>query len=157
MKNIDGLKLVGRVKLECYNRDGSLKWTTGWLYNTITNAGRAEMARLAGYGLGGTRFRYLAVGTSDAAEDATDTALTAEITDSGLARAEATVSRVTTTVENDTVQFVKEWTATGSKTVEEVGVFDADADGVMLGRKLTTSKAVDNGDKLEGIYQIKFA
>lgn len=150
------LKIMGQVKLECYSEDGKLKWTTGWLKNTITNAGLAAMAGLVGNTGSVPAFTYLAVGTSSTAESAAHTALQAEITDSGLARASATVSRVTTTQTNDTLQLYKEWTASGSKTVEEVGAFNDATTGTMLGRKLTTSKAVVATDKLQGTYKFIF-
>ena len=152
----DSAGLKGRVRLQCHRADGSLKWDTGFIDNIITNAGKAQVALLAG-DASATPFTYLAVGTSATAVAATDTTLTAEIADSGLERAAATVSRVTTTVTNDTLQLVKTWTATGSKTVEEVGIFNANSSGTMLGHALTTSKAVSSGETLTGTYQVKFA
>lgn len=153
---MDNFSLAGRVKLDCHNPDGSLKWTTGWIKNGITNAGKAQVALLAG-DASATPFTYLEVGTSSTAFAASQTALQAAVTDSGLARAAATVSRVTTTVTNDTLQLVKTWTATGSKTIEEVGIFNAASAGTMLGRALTGTKSVVNGETLTGTYQVKFA
>lgn len=155
MKSIT--KITGKVRLICKDKNGNIKWDTGWLKNTITNAGLAVLAGLAGNVDSQTAFTYLAVGTSNAAENAADTALTAEITDSGLARAAATVSRVTTNQTNDTLQLYKEWTVSGNKTIEEVGIFNAPEGGVMLGRKLTTSKAVTSGEYLQGTYKIIFS
>lgn len=152
----DTAGLKGRVRLECRNADGSLKWDTGFIDNIITNAGKAQMALLAGDGTA-TAFTYLAVGTSSTAVAATDTTLTAEVVTNGLERASATVSRVTTTVTNDTVQLVKTWTASGSVTVEEVGIFNASSAGTMLGHALTTTKSVTSGETLTGTYQVKFA
>ena len=151
------IKIKGVVKLDVYDKDGNLKDTTGWIKNTITNASLAAVSGLVGNTGSQTAFTYLAVGTSSTAESAAHTALQAEITDTGLERAAATVSRVTTTQTNDTLQLYKEWTATGSKTVEEVGIFNAASTGVMLGRKLTTSKAVVDTDKLQVTYKVIFA
>jgi hypothetical protein len=81
----------------------------------------------------------------------------AEITDTGLARAAATVSRVTTTETNDTLQLVYTWTATGTKTVEEVGVFNDSSTGTMLARQVTGAKAMVNIDQFTITYQIKFS
>ena len=92
--------------------------------NLVTSAGKAQLTLLAG-DASATPFTYLAVGTSTTAPAVGQTTLVAEITDTGLARAAATVSRVTTTVTNDTLQLVYTWTASGSKTIEEVGVFNA--------------------------------
>lgn len=152
----DTLKMEGKIKLDVFTKDGVLKDTTGWINNIITNAGKAQLALLAGDATA-TPFTYLAVGTSATAVAATDTTLTAEITDTGLARAAGTVSRVTTTVTNDTLQVTYTWTATGSKTVEEVGLFNASSAGTMLGHALTTSKVLVNTDQLVGTYQVKFA
>lgn len=149
------LKLTGMVKLDLY-KDGELKDTTGWLKNTITNTGLAQIALLAG-DASAVPFTYLAVGTSNTAESASQTALQAEISDSGLERAAATVSRVTTTQTNDTLQLTYTWTASGSKTIEEVGMFNAASSGTMLGRKLTTSKSISSGEQLVGTYKIIFS
>jgi len=62
MKNKEKNITSGRYKLDCFNADGSLKWSTDWIKNTITNTGKAEEANLVS-GLGGTAFTYLAVGT----------------------------------------------------------------------------------------------
>lgn len=158
LKNLFGkqetFKLSGYARLIHRDKDGNLISDTGWLKNTIANAGKAEVANLMGNVSSPTAFTYLAVGTSNTAESATHTALQAEITDSGLARAAATVTRSTTTVTNDTLQLDKTWTASGSKTVEEIGVFNAASSGIMLGRKLTTSKALANGETLQATYKI---
>jgi hypothetical protein len=74
-----------------------------------------------------------------------------------LGRAAATVTRETTTVTNDTLQLVKVWTATGSKTIEEIGIFNASSGGTMLGRALTTTKTIAVDETLTGTYQVKFA
>jgi len=148
------MKLKGIYDFTITGTDGKVRdsWS---VENLVTNAGFAELANLAGGN--GTEFTYLAVGTSNTAVAATDTALGAEITDTGLERAEGTVSRITTTVTNDTYKVTYTWTATGSKTVEEVGVFNAASAGTMLSHALTTSKAVANGETLTGQYTLKFA
>jgi len=151
------IKIKGQVKLECHNKEGKLLWSTKWLRNTITNVGLAVISGLAGNVDAQTAFTYLAVGTSATAESATHTALQAEITDSGLARAASTVSRVTTTQTNDTLQLTYMWTATATKAVEEVGVFNAASAGTMLGRKLTTTKTVNNTETLSATYQFIFS
>ena len=121
------------------------------------NAALAVFSGLAGNTGAQTAFTYLAVGTSSTAVSASQTTLGAEITDSGLARAAATVSRVTTTQTNDTLQLAYTWTASGSKTVEEIGYFNASSSGVMGGRALTTTKTLVNGETLAAVYQVKFS
>lgn len=153
MKNKAQIK--GRVRLICHKKDGSLKWDTGWMKNIITNAGLAEVVKLIAHGQTGVQFRYLALGTSAAGEDATHTTLQAEITDSGLERKAATVSVETTTVAGDTMKLSTIWTASGSKTVEEIGIFNDDTVGVMLGRKVTGTKAMDSDETLTAEYEIE--
>lgn len=149
--------LQGRVRLECKGADGELKWDTGWIKNTITNGGKAEVAGLTGNTGSPTAFTYLAVGTSSTAPAAAQTALQAELSSDGLSRAAATVSRTTTTVTNDTLRLVKAFSVTGTQTVEEAGIFNDPTAGTMLGRALTGSKAVVNGDTLTVTYDVAFA
>ena len=149
----DGNRRIGRIKLECHRVDGSLKWATDWIYNGTTNAGKAQYALLA-YDGTATPFTYLAVGTDATAFVASQTTLVAEITDTGLARASATGSRVTTTVTNDTTQWVYTWTASGTKTIEEIGYLNAPSGGTMGGRAVTGSKVVNNNETLTATYQV---
>lgn len=148
------IKLSGRVNLVCRDKDGNVKWNTGWLKNTIAFTGLAAVTGLIGDVDSQDPFTYLAVGTSSAAEDAEDTALTAEIVDSGLARAAATVTREDDAETDDMLQLVKVWSPTETKAIEEIGVFNHASAGIMLGRKLTTTKTVNNGDTLTATYQI---
>ena len=149
--------IVGRVMLTVIDIDGNERDNTGWIYNTITNAALAEVSGLVGNVGSKTAFTYLAVGTDNTAESAAHTTLQAEITDSGLTRTSVTPTQETTTQTDDTLQLYKEWTATGTKAVEEIGIFNASSDGTMLGRKLTTTTTVNNGEKLQATYQIIFA
>ncbi len=155
--NKDNISQKGQIRLQCHRADGSLKFDTGFIRNTITNAGKAAMAGLTGNTGAVTAFTYLAVGTSNTAPAASQTALGAETTTLGLARASATVSRVTTTQTNDTLQLTKAWTVSGTVTIEEIGIFNASSSGIMLGRALTTSKVLANTDVLTATYQVIFA
>lgn len=147
-------KVRGMVKLECRDRFGNLLWNTPYSHNIITNTGRAAITGLLS-NLGSIpAFGWLAVGTSSTAEAATQTALVAEITTNNLGRAAATVSRTTTTVTNDTMRLTYTWTASGTSTIEEVGLFNASSAGTMLGRKLTGSKTVNNTELLTATYDI---
>lgn len=84
-------------------------------------------------------FKYLEVGSSATAFSMSQTALVSAITGNGLNRASATASAVTTTHAYDTLRLTKAWTATGSETVREVGVFNAGSAGTMGARKVTGS------------------
>lgn len=154
MKDTMGAKGFG--SMVCRDKDGNIKWELNFT-NTITNVGFAVIAGLAGNTGAQTAFTYLAVGTSSTAPSASQTALGGEITTNGLGRAAATVSRVTTTQTNDTLQLVKAFSVSGTSTVEEAGIFNDASAGTMLGRALTTSKTVVNGDTLTVTYQVKFA
>ena len=67
------------------------------------------------------------------------------------------MNTITTTVTNDTLQIVKEWTASGSKTIQEIGVFNASSTGTMLSRALTGAKVMENGEKITATYTLKFS
>lgn len=152
----DNLQIKGIYEFEIRDTEGKVRdsWS---VENTVVSAGLAELANLCGDVSTPTAFTYLAVGTSNTAVAAGQTALQAEISDSGLERAAGSVSRQTTTVSNDTFQITYTWTASGSKTVEEVGVFNDASAGTMLSRALTTSKAVTSGETLTGTYKLVFA
>lgn len=152
---METIKIKGTYYFKIYGVDGKLR-DEFKVDNIVTNAGKAQLALLAG-DASATPFTYLAVGTSTTAVAASQTALVAEISTSGLARASGTVSRITTTVTNDTLQITKTWTASGSVTVEEVGVFNASSSGTMLSRALTSTKSLVNGETLTATYTLAFA
>lgn len=153
----ENTKIIGRVRLFAKNKKGEIKWDTGWLDNIITNTGLAEIIRLIGFGLEGTRFSHLAVGSSSVAESSAHTGLQAEITTGGLGRASAIVTQITTTITNDTMRLAHTWTATAPLTVEEIGIFNAPTGGIMLGRKITGTRSVVAGETLTGEYDIRVA
>lgn len=152
-----GGKIRGFVKVEVW-KDASKKELLSSSYgeNVITSAALAAISGLVGNTGAQTAFTYLAVGTGSTAAAISQTALVAEISDSGLARAAATVSRVTTTQTNDTLRLVYTWTASGTKTVEECGIFNASSSGVMLGRKVTGSQSLISGNLLAITYDVVF-
>jgi hypothetical protein len=122
--------------------------------NLITSAGKAGAAsRLNGSGAEAA-FTYLELGVGTTAADVADTTLETAITDSGLERAAATCTRVTTTVTNDTAQLDKTWSVSGTKAVTECGIFNAASAGVLLGRQVFTAVNVVSGDSLQVIYKI---
>lgn len=149
------MKITGKVKLECRDASGNLLWETPKMKNVITNTGKAQMALLAG--ASGTPFTYLALGSGTTAESASQTALVTEITTNNLGRAAATVSVQTTTTTNDTRRLTYTWTASGTSTIEEVGAFNDATTGIMLGRKLTGSKTVNNTEQLTATYDFIFS
>lgn len=123
--------------------------------NLVTTVGKALAAgRLNGSGAPAAA-TYLAVGTGTTPAAAGDTTLEAEIVDSGLERAAATVSLVTTTTANDTAQLLKSWSVTGTKAVTECGALNASSNGTLLGRQVFSAINVVNTDTLQITY--KFA
>lgn len=134
------------------------RWTNKLaFYNLVVNAGLAGMASRCNGAGAEAAFTYLAVGTGTTAPAAGNTALETEITDSGLARAAATCTRVTTTVTNDTAQLDKTWNVTGSKAVTEAGALNAASSGTLLGRQTFSAVNVANGDTLQVIYKFQFS
>ena len=130
---------------------------TGILRNIITNAGLSEMIKLV-FGLGGTAFGYIAIGTGTAAESATDTALQAEIK-----RKAATKTQTTTSVTGDTCLLTASFSSadglTGTSAVSEAGIFNAATGGVLLARKVFSAVNVnwDAGDTLTVNYYIQLS
>ena len=113
----------------------------------VTNACLAVLSGLTTNVGSQTAFTYIAVGSGTTAFTASQTALVTELTDSGLERASVTPTRVTTTQTNDTSQWSKTWTASGTKTVAEVGVFNAASTGTMGSRYvLGTARSLVSGD-----------
>ncbi len=121
-----------------------------------TNVGFALVADRVGAVAAGAAVTYLAVGTGSTAADPTDTILEAEVTDTGLERAAATVTRETTTVADDTLQLLYEWTATGVKLLREIGAFNAAAAGSMLARKVFDVITTAATDHIKLTYKFPF-
>lgn len=147
--------LKGKYIIEHKNKDGVLLSTDSF-DNLITTVGKAQAAITIGAGT--NPFTYLAVGSSATTPNVSDTALNAEITTNGLARALATQSVVTTTTTGDTRQWTYTWTATGTSTINEIGLFNASSGGTIFSHALTTStKTVNNTDTLTATYQLKLS
>lgn len=123
-----------------------------------TQAALGEISGLAGNTGSKTAFTYLALGSGSTAFASSQTALVTEITANGLARHAATVSQEDTTYTDDTLQLTYQWTATGSQTVKEAGVFNAASSGTMAARKvLDSSVSLTSGDTYTWTHQLIFA
>lgn len=125
--------------------------------NLITNAGFAGAASRINGADSEAAFTYIAVGVGTTAANVANTTVETEITDSGLARAAATASRVTTTQTNDTAQLTKTFSVTGTKAVTESGVLNAASVGVLLCRQVFSAINVVNLDSLTITWKIKCA
>lgn len=150
----DKVGFIGRVKLVCRKKDGSIKWE----YKGKNKMTYASLDVISGLlcGVGSeTAFTYLAVGSGSTAEGNALTALTTEITNHGLARVAATITQTSAGGQtDDTAQFYTVWTASGgsSDTINEIGIFNDPTTGVMLCRKLTGAKTVNSGETLTATY-----
>lgn len=105
---------------------------------SITFSGLAEITRLSGEGLGGTKFNSIAIGTSNTAVDQNQTSLLSEITTGGGARKstpDVNISLVSRVSNEDTVRFVTTFAFTNSFSINEIGVFNAPSGGTMLLRQ----------------------
>jgi len=153
---MDKFKLEGLINIVVKDKEGNIK-DTREVKNVITNASLAEISGLVGNTGSKTAFTYLAVGTGTTAAEAADTALETEVADSGLERAAATVSQVTTTVTNDTLKLAKTFTVTGSVAITEAGALNAASDGTLLGHQVFAAVNVVNTDSFVLEYSFKFA
>ncbi len=122
--------------------------------NLVTTTGKAGVAsRINGSG-GEAAFTYIALGTGATAAAAGDTTLQTELAASGLSRANATASRVTTDTTNDTARLVNTFTVTGSAAITESGVLNASSGGTLLARNVFSAVNVINGDSLQITWSI---
>ncbi len=123
--------------------------------NLLTSAGKAGLAsRVNGSGAEAA-FTYIAVGTGTTAAAVGDTALQTELAVSGLARVLGTLSRITTTVTNDTAQITTTFTVTGTAAVTEAGLLNAASVGTLLARQVFSAINVVNGDSLTITWKIQ--
>lgn len=124
----------------------------------LTNLGFAAAADLVGDITTIAAFTYLANGSDDTTAAATDTALGTENSGGGTDRVAGTISAATTSVADDTLQLATTWTITGTKTINEVGVFNASSDGTMIARSITAAtRNVASGDSYQTTYKIQFS
>ncbi len=112
---------------------------------TLTDAGLEGIAKLTN-GVSTAPFRYIAVGSGATPEAIDQTALVTELTENGLARAEATCGYESL----GKAIWTHEFTATADgMQINEVAIFDAATAGNMLMRhKYSSTKALDNTESL---------
>lgn len=154
-KNLfDGFEKIGIFDLTLRDSNGKIK-DVRIVKNLITSAGKAGAAsRLNGAG-GEAAFTYLAVGTGTNSAAVGDTALQTELSTSGLSRVNASASRVTTSVTNDTAQLQNTFSVSGTAAVTEAGILNAASVGTLLSRQVFTAVNVVNGDSLQLTYKVQ--
>lgn len=116
------------------------------------DAGKAIVTNLVS-GIGGTVPKFVAMGTGAGPSASTGTALSTEVE----TRTSGTVSRVTTTVANDTYQVVGTVTATATRVVTECGLFDASTVGNMLIGSGISTITLANGDSITFTFKLQFS
>ncbi len=149
------IKLSGEIRLVLKDKAGNLK-EDRTIKNTITAVGKAALAGLLLADVGGAAFDYIAIGVGSPSA----TALGSEATTNGGARrggADVTGSRVTTSVANDTAQFVTTFTFTGSLAITEEGIFNAASNGTMLASQTFAPLNVVDGDTLTITHKIQIS
>lgn len=131
-------------------------------HNLVTSAGKAGLASRAN-GVGAEAiFQYIGIGTGAVAAAAGDTALGAEKAADGSsstthAGSSPTLSRVTTSVTNDTAQSVVTINFTGSIAITEYGLFNATNAGTMCCRQVQSAINVVSGDSLQVTWKLQFS
>ena len=146
----DNIGLKGKWRIEVLNSEGALKDTKEFT-NIITNAGKAEVAGLILTDVTSTNdFDYLALGTSNTAPAAAQTALVAEVYRTG-----GTGTRTTTAETNDTAQLSGSFSITASNTLQECGILNSSSTGVLLARTTYSAISVESGDTVNAVYKVQ--
>jgi hypothetical protein len=127
----------------------------------VPNVGKAIISgRMFGSTPTQTEPHFIGWGTGAGAGAAGSTDLSTAATE---ARANGTSSQVTTTQTNDTHQIVGTITASGAKTITNVGVFDAagsgspPSGGVLYAIFDGLSQALNSGDSIQFTAKIQFS
>ncbi len=120
----------------------------------FANAGKAITTNLVS-GLGGTVPKYIAWGTGAGTAAATDTTLFTESTEES--RTTGSVSRVTTSVTNDTYRVTGTITvATSNKTITNAGLFDATTVGNLFMKGDFTGIALNIGESIAFTLDLQY-
>lgn len=115
----------------------------------VTNVGKAAITAALAAG----NYKYVAIGTGNTAEAATQTALVTEVE----TRVSGTQTQQTTTTTNDTYRVVGTVSATGTRAVQESGIFDQlAAGGNMLCRGVFSTINLASGDSIQVTWNIQF-
>ena len=119
------------------------------VYNTITNAGLAVIAKRLG-GITANPITHMAIGTGTP----TATALQSEITDGGGERAAVTPASATTTVTDDSIRCTNTFTFSDTFAITEEGLFNAASSGSMPASRSFSVINVSSGDSLQITHDI---
>ena len=151
----ESLGLSGQVHIVLRDKYGFIR-EERYGPNLVVTDGKEEVARLiSSASLSGDDFEYIAIGDNATAEAAGQTALSSEISSAGGERVAGYVSIQTTSVSNDTCQFVTTYNFTASFTVQESGLFNHTSAGDMLCRQTFTALSVSSADALTVTWKIR--
>jgi len=121
----------------------------------VTNLGRACLVNKAGGSNGSFGNPPFSINIGTGVGTAVNS-MTSLFTESG-SRFSATGSQITTAVTNDTCQFTAVYTAVGTITVTNVGLFDKSTSGSLLMASTFSSITLQSGDTLTVTFQIQFS
>ncbi len=122
------------------------------VHNLRTNAGvNWQFNQMAGTTAGVCT--YLALSNDSSAPSATDTALAAEITSNGLARAGATPAHSGST---SSYTLTYTFTATGTQSAQKAGLFNASSSGTLCFENTFSPVAMNSGDTLQVVWTLNF-
>lgn len=154
---------LGRLINKYFGKDIRIPYITGvWstkpiIDNLVTTGGKGIISGQVN-GVTTAPVTAIAIGIGTTAAAAGDTALESESTTNGAQRGAATCTRQTTTTTNDTSQWVKTFTFTGSFAITEEGLFDNNTSGGnMLARQVFSAIDVVSGDTLQITHKVAFA
>ena len=151
----ESIKLSGRLHLVAKHKDGSVFYDKE-IDNTITTVGKALFASLVLVDVGETGIDYIAIGVGTPSA----TALGSESSTNGGTRrggANVTGTQITTTLTNDTAQWVTTFTFTGTLVLTEAGLFNAASSGIMLASQSFSALTVVDTDTLQITWKVKVA
>ncbi len=122
------------------------------VHNLRTNAGvNWQFNQMAGATAGVCT--YIGLSNDAAAPSATDTALAAEITINGLARAGATPAHSGNT---SSYTLTYTFTATGTQSAQKAGLFNASSTGTLCFENAFSPVAMNSGDTLQVVWTLNF-
>lgn len=120
----------------------------------ITNGGRAQVAGYVSNTVTQITQYYGNVGTGAGTAAVADTTLFTEV---GTARIATTMSRVTTTVTNDTARNVFTFTAASGVNVTNAGIWTASSGGVLMQKSDHATIPLLTGDSIQYTFDDKMA
>lgn len=144
----ENLKMSGKYFVVLYGANGEIKEQRSG-FNVVTTVGKEFLSSFLNSAVAGASTftaRYMAIGTNDVAESASDTALGTEV-----ARHTATASYISGQIFQLKATFA---TGLGTGAITEYGVFSSSSAGTMLSRD--TEAAINKGasDTLTVTWQL---